>query len=94
MKRFFDDEGANYEKYKEYLKKIRKSAKISIQNIRDMLLTEEFAVITRKLVNFFMRKIFISHIYNSKMEKRQIHLKYIPRWLEIFKDPNDFRSLK
>ena len=63
------------------MKKIRKSAKISIQNIRDMLLTDEFAVTTRKLSNFFIRKRFLSHIFNSKMEKRNIHLKYIPRWL-------------
>lgn len=52
-----------------------------------MLLKDNFAVTTRKLINFFVRKGFISHIFNSKMEKRNIHLKYIHRWLEIFKEP-------
>ena len=94
LKRFFDSEGVNFEKYRENMKKIRKSSKISIQDIRDLLLNEDFAVTTRKLVNDFMRKRFRSHIFNSKMEKRNIHLKYIPRWLEIFKEPSEFRSLK
>lgn len=94
LKRYFDSEGVNFEKYKENMKKIRKSSKISIQDIRDLFLNEEFAVTTRKLVNDFMRKRFRSHIFNSKMEKRNIHLKYIPRWLEILKEPSEFRSLK
>ena len=76
------------------MKKIRKSSKISICEIKDLLISDEFASTMRKLGCYFLRKRFLNHIFNSKMEKTHIHLKYIEKWMEIFKNPFEFRSLK
>jgi len=63
------------------MKKVRKSSKISIIEIRDMLLKDDFARSMRVLGNYFIRKRFLGHIFNSKMQKRHIHMKYIYKWL-------------
>jgi hypothetical protein len=94
LQRYFEKSGQNFEEYKERMRKIRRSSKISISEIKDMLMDDEFATTMRKLGCYFLRKRFLNHIFNSKMEKTQIHLKYIPKWLDIFKNPCEFTSLK
>lgn len=59
-----------------------------------MLTVDEFMKTTRILGFYFLRKRFLHHIFYSKMEKQNIHLKYIHRWKAIFQDPANFRSLK
>ena len=91
---YFDSVGESYEQFKDRMRTIRKSSKISISEIRSLLIDGEFACTMRKLGCYFLRKRFLNHIFNSKMEKRHIHLKYIPKWIEIFRNPSEFTSLK
>ena len=94
LKEYFVCSGESYEQFKIEMKLIRKSSKISISEIRSMLVEKEFAATMRKLGCNFLRKRFLSHIFNSKMEKRHIHMKYIPKWMKIFKNPSEFTSIK
>ena len=94
LKEYFVCSGESYEEFKARMKVIRKSSKISISQIRSLLMEGEFASTMRKLGCYFLRKRFLNHIFNSKMEKKHIHMKYIRKWMEIFKNPSEFTSLK
>ena len=69
-------------KYIEILdKRVTKAKTIAIDEIKDFLTQDElYCSVTRTLAYNFLRKRFVSHIFNSKMEKRWIHLKYVSRW--------------
>jgi hypothetical protein len=61
--------------------------------MRLYLTYHQFADHTRILLDDFLRKRFVGHIFNSKMEKIPVHLKYIARWKQMLKNPEDFRAI-